>query len=898
MYSSVHFCNFFLDLFVGVGALIVEKLLINDAFSTNGATMSKIIKEVIEKSPDILSLSVCDFCERQDKAKARFKRKKDNYSDVSTKKEELQVNMIDVLKRLLASNLYPLCSLCVNFSHSSGALAVEGILVPSGPTHALIYCDFLQIFSVRSLLSTNYLNLVSLQSSCSVGGKTGLCAQSLKENGENYVSKELCLTNHGQPSMLSRIRSGEPAGLPSLFSLPPCSTASSETVTITNPHSSMKSTDGVLENSQSHRMLRADSVGLGDAPFRPFSYREGIYDVSSANGCFASDTRYSATNLIEDQESLIFFDAVDKKDDLLRTDCVSLTDPNMQKQFCASPIREETSCSQGVSRPSGFIPVLLNNLFSMGEKVGSLLRSPFRTVQESEEISAEIALAVVRERNRTVDDICNEESSITKSDDVPVAPDRALTDGIDENPLLVYDCAAVAEIITMEEEDTVIDLDHADEGRYPHTASESSGLIVRVDECQTSTMCYNSNERVNSTDARIRVIEDYFEKVKDLSPGFRRNLFYCLVSGNSSIIDCGHEIFNEIKITGAAEKQVKQRSHTDLDCFLRRSLSISKLIKKLLKVKISSNPVVIDFICLLSLLSVIININCLNYYCTESEGKMTKSAAKVFQDNFEVYIHSSLQRMALALGSPFFAPSTMSRLLGDIALSAEVTALSPGSVVSFLRSHYGHLGVYRYFEPVFDVYDEKKRLDVISPEKSMIPFVQSSSPLSVNIIDENRFELKRSNSDTSFSSLASDPLAKKFFREAINVDSLLAVPSSSLLQKSVIGHRKNVGIKRSVSLVSNQISRVPSVGNAESVSAFPTPRSSLTHNSNKRMFTDGLTNPIQVALSPFPSKKAKLKHSFLSPSPSFNCGSVVSMITSVPIFGNDSFLSPEKVLKK
>jgi hypothetical protein len=894
--------------FIGIGALpIVEKLVMDDAFSTSGATMSRIISDVIERSPDILSLSVCDFCERQDKEKTRLKRKKDNVADSNTKKEELQGSMIDVWKRLLASNLYPLCSVSIYVS-DSGSIVVEGFLVPSGPTHALIYCDFVRGFSVKSHLSTNYLHRVSLQSSSSVPDKTALSALSVKENELNYALNELIMSSHGQPSMLTRIRSQEAGNLPSLFSFTASSNISMVAAANTNPQSRIKSSQ-MEENCQNYGSLMSDSVDFSNASVYPVTSNERLFCSSSTPGIFDSETRCTATKIIpeEEPESLIFYDAVENKD--VMPGSFFCTDSSIQKQSCTSPICEDAPHTEGESRTVGFFP-WVNHVFKKAE---SMLRSATRTTEESKTISAETTSIHPIKVYEITEGICTENNNIAN---VHIELDHVLREGINENPSMVLDNCTIEKIAS--EEDTVVDLDLADEDCGPVSASErdvretfESSLVP--DKTLAYVLQNRVNEKTDSGDARIQVIEEYFAKVKDLPSSFRRNLFHCLFSDVDSIIECGHTIFTEIISTGTAKEQldtVYLKTEKGMTAFLRRSDSINKLIKKVLKVKIGSNPMAIDFICLLSLQSVIINIHCFDYCFSNSICEMGKSFAVLFQDHFEPHVHYSLQRMALAIGSPFFVPSTMCRLLGGavvrtgVTLSAEITTLSPGSVISFLRSHYEHLGVYSFLEPVLDTYDEKKRLDIISPEKSMISNVRSSSSLSTTIVEgvENYFEVKRSNSEESFSTLNSDPLGKRFPAETINVDSLLSVSTSSLLQKSVVGHRRNVGIKRSVSVVSNQISRVPSVGNTESLNSFSKSNSLLSHKrsaSSKRTFTESLTNAVLTSLSPFPSKKAKMKHSFsfLSPTPSCSSGSLLQKISSVPLFGNDSFLSPEKVGK-
>lgn len=278
---------------------------------------------------------------------------------------------------------------------------------------------------------------------------------------------------------------------------------------------------------------------------------------------------------------------------------------------------------------------------------------------------------------------------------------------------------------------------------------------------------------------------------------------------------------------------------------------VNKALKDTLKGRLGSDPFFIEILASLALFQVFLNIE---WYCMDTSLRQNKEGVKDIVSSVEL----ALQKLSLAMGSPFFQCQYFSNLLSSCNQSDRIIGMS--DVISLIRKHYQNHSLDGKIEKLIDEYDEKRRLENLSPDKLIGS--QSSTD------NESNFHNQRITSTNDIL------LPEKSIATNVKPTELMRTTSLLTRKQPVLGHRMNMGMKRAVTMVTNPNHTIRSISSKN----FKSSDSNLK-TGKKRSYEETVTAQKHIMKSPNPPKKKRpLSH---------------DLDGDTSIFGDASFVSPQ-----
>eukprot|EP01040_Poterioochromonas_malhamensis_P003758 gene3758-4014_t len=329
-----------------------------------------------------------------------------------------------------------------------------------------------------------------------------------------------------------------------------------------------------------------------------------------------------------------------------------------------------------------------------------------------------------------------------------------------------------------------------------------------------------------------------FPKVSSISSNIIGGLWDALFTNNGKNI-C--HIIQDPQIVGVVSAERKK---------------VNKALKDTLKGRLGSDPFFIEILASLALFQVFLN---LEWYCMDTSLRQNKEGIKDIVSSVEL----ALQKLSLAMGSPFFQCQYFSNLLSSCNQSDKIIGMS--DVISLIRKHYQNHSLDGKIEKLIDEYDEKRRLESLSPDKSI-----GSQPSTDN---ESNFHNQKITSVNDIL-LSEKSIVTNVPANSAKPTELMRTTSLLTRKQPFLGHRMNMGMKRAVTMVTNQnhtIRSIPSKNFKSSDSNLKTGK--------KRGLEETVTAQKHILKSPNPPKKKRLLSHDLDGDAS--------------IFGDESFVSPQ-----
>jgi hypothetical protein len=676
---------------------------------------------VINNGPNVFLFYACNYCDNEEKEKAKEKKKLKARDPVaSTPRVDISKNYITFTKYLIAAGHHALLSI----SYSNSSQSSEALLIPISPSQALVYSFSSSYFSLRKLLESLKVQFLRPAS---------------KENfpppqrlPKNASTTSLMRTSSIDPILnLKKTQESKYKKLESLL-----------TTAKRNSISHEKHLQGLLHESSSvqnnpndnNLKLSTSSAGSGNFSFsrsvsensfskiNNFEYSQDAFPMEETNQSIVpeeeksllfpslathSEEKIPATE-VKTHESLYFYTSATGLDDQSRLDSFCYGENNSQlllpegisviqyPNFDESTrLEKQQSNNKTLTDRTTAVSHMCN--FKNDESL-SATDSPFmglfgKVISKAQSLVS-AGLSLLRPNSMTHDEkiaalcpdrIMNIDGGTNLSDEL-FSEESHTKDStqILEKILSIESTGTNGQIkhcfglMTMTQETLVSgDDDNDDAGTVstmqddiPEDLQVKLPLANQITEQEQPDPDAEKEKRIRDEKIQFQSnILNHFPKFKEFPSDIQNILLDCIVSKSYDVVDCSAKVFSRI-FTGdeSAENKVKStkagKKKNSLKSSEKLFNELNGHLKDILKQRIGNNSQLIYCFVLLAIIQIFTLFEYGTYSLSSNidEVKTTETQRKLEEKLF-MFLEHSFQRLSLAVGSPFFHRNELSGLI-------------------------------------------------------------------------------------------------------------------------------------------------------------------------------------------------------------------------------------------